>query len=52
MRMDGTDGGLVHYLGEVDSRDVRIGMQVEAVFKPKKERKGSIFDIKYFRPRK
>jgi uncharacterized OB-fold protein len=52
VRMDGTDGGLVHYLGEVHPQDVRIGMPVEAVFNPKKERKGSIFDIKYFRPRK
>jgi uncharacterized OB-fold protein len=44
------DGGLVHRLDEVELDDLDIGMPVEAVFKPKGERKGSILDIKYFRP--
>jgi hypothetical protein len=51
-RIDGTDGGLVHYLGEVRPQDVSIGMPVEAVFKPKNQREGSILDIRYFRPTK
>ncbi|MBN1179266.1 MAG: Zn-ribbon domain-containing OB-fold protein [Anaerolineae bacterium] len=50
VRLEGTDGGLVHFLGEVDPEDVGIGMLVEAVFKDKAERKGSINDIAYFRP--
>jgi uncharacterized OB-fold protein len=50
VKLDGTDGGLVHYLGEVEPGDVYIGMPVEAVFKPREERKGSILDIRYFRP--
>lgn len=45
-----SDGGLVHLLGEVDPQDITIGMPVEAVFKPKNERQGSIEDILYFRP--
>lgn len=44
------DGGLVHRLGEVEPESVFIGMQVEAVFKPKEERSGSIQDIRYFKP--
>ncbi|HSJ57645.1 MAG TPA: Zn-ribbon domain-containing OB-fold protein [Anaerolineae bacterium] len=44
------DGGLVHYLGDVDPEDVEIGMEVEAVFKDAAERRGSILDIAYFRP--
>jgi hypothetical protein len=52
VRVDHTDGGIVHYLGEVAPEEVYIGMPVQAVFQPKKERKGSILDIKYFRPRK
>jgi len=44
------DGGLVHKLDEVELDDLDIGMPVEAVFKPKAEREGSILDIKYFRP--
>ncbi len=52
IHIDGTQGFLVHWLGEVDFKDVSIGMPVEAVFKPKKDREGSILDIKYFRPLK
>jgi len=50
VRLDGTDGGVVHYLGEVEPSQVEIGMQVKAVLKPKKDRKGIITDIKYFKP--
>jgi uncharacterized protein len=44
------DGGLVHRLDEVALDDIYIGMIVEAVFKPKDERQGSILDIEYFKP--
>lgn len=44
------DGGLVHFLGEVDPDEIYIGMPVEAVLKPLAERKGDIRDILYFRP--
>lgn len=44
------DGGLVHYLDEIDIEEVEIGITVEAVFKPQSEREGSILDIAYFRP--
>jgi hypothetical protein len=50
VHLEGTDGGLVHYLDEVDFEAVCIGMPVEAVFKEQPEREGSIKDIKYFRP--
>jgi hypothetical protein len=48
--IDGSDGGLLHMLGEVDPEEVRIGMEVEAVWKPVGERIGSILDIDHFRP--
>jgi uncharacterized OB-fold protein len=38
-------------LGEVAPDDVRIGMEVEAVWKPLEDRTGSILDIAYFRPK-
>jgi len=44
------DGGLIHFLGEVELEEIYIGMPVEAMFKPKAKRQGSILDIKYFRP--
>jgi len=50
IKIHGTDGGLVHKIGETSPKDVKIGMEVEAVFKPREEREGSINDIKYFKP--
>ena len=42
--------GVLHLLGEVDPHDVSVGMKVEAVWRPKRERQGAITDIRYFRP--
>lgn len=50
IRIDGSDGGLLHWLGDVDANNVEIGMTVHAVMKPKSERKGSVLDIKHFAP--
>jgi acetyl-CoA C-acetyltransferase len=51
IRLDGTsEGGFLHLLGDVDPDDVRIGMRVEAVWRPEGEREGSILDIAHFRP--
>ena len=36
--------------GEVSVDDLRVGMKVEAVWRPEAERTGSILDIAYFRP--
>jgi acetyl-CoA C-acetyltransferase len=49
--IDGSDGGILHVLGEVSPDEVRIGMPVEAAWRPAAERTGSILDIAYFRPR-
>jgi acetyl-CoA C-acetyltransferase len=48
--IDGSDGGLLHMLGDVGPDDVAVGMAVEAVWRPEAERRGSILDIAYFRP--
>ncbi|HEX78513.1 MAG TPA: Zn-ribbon domain-containing OB-fold protein [Dehalococcoidia bacterium] len=50
VQIDGVCGGIVHRLGEVRLEETRIGMPVEAVFKPKAQRTGSILDIEYFKP--
>lgn len=42
--------GIMHLLGEVEPDKIKIGMKVKAVWKPEKERTGSITDIKYFKP--
>ena len=50
VQLDGADTGFVHMLGEVDPEKLKAEMKVKAVFKAKKERQGSILDIKYFKP--
>ena len=50
--IDGSDGGFLHVLGEVDPGQVSIGMPVEAVCRTVGERTGSILDIAHFRPRR
>lgn len=49
--------GMMHYFGEIkkDKKsstgyDINVGQRVRAVWKPAKERTGSILDVKYFRP--
>jgi uncharacterized OB-fold protein len=51
--VDGTrpSVGIMHMLGEVDPDDVKIGMKVQAVWRPAEERVGSVLDIAYFRPK-
>ena len=48
IKLDGSDTGLVHMLGETDFSKIHVGMRVKAVFQD--EVKGDIMDIKYFRP--
>ncbi len=42
--------GILHLLGEVDPTEVHIGLQVQAVWKPARQRTGAITDIRYFKP--
>lgn len=42
--------GLCHRLGDVDPKDVKIGMRVKAVWKPAGEREGTVTDVIHFRP--
>jgi len=48
IKLEGADTALLHYLGEVDPEDIRIGMRVKARFA--EERQGTITDIDYFKP--
>ena len=53
IEVDGSEGvAIISKLGEVDPKDIRIGMRVKAVWKPEEEREGAITDIKYWRPLK
>ncbi|MFA6224349.1 MAG: Zn-ribbon domain-containing OB-fold protein [Desulfomonilaceae bacterium] len=48
VRLNGSDGGLIHYIGEATAEELKIGMHMEIVFK--EQREGNILDILYFRP--
>jgi uncharacterized OB-fold protein len=48
IKLDGADTGLLHIIGEAAAADLKIDMQVQAVFADK--RSGNILDIKYFKP--
>lgn len=50
--LDGTSPrvGIMHLLGEIAPDAVRIGLRVQAMWKPASERQGAITDIRYFRP--
>ncbi len=50
VKFEGTHGGIIHKIEGTDT--VSIGMNVEVAFKPPKERKASINDIKCFKPTK
>jgi uncharacterized OB-fold protein len=52
IKFNGAEGGIVHKLGEIEPHEARIGIPVEAIFKPQPERTGHITDIKYFKPQK
>jgi uncharacterized OB-fold protein len=42
--------GILHKLGNVDPEKIHIGMRVRAVWKPAKQREGSVTDIKFWEP--
>ncbi len=50
IRLDGADTVLYHRLSGVTAADAKIGLRVEASFRPAEDRTGSILDIAGFRP--
>lgn len=48
--LDGADIPFLHLVQEIDASEVRMGMRVEAVWKPLEERDFGIDNIEYFRP--
>jgi uncharacterized protein len=48
--LDGADIAFLHLILECDAADVRMGMRVEAVWKPREEWTTDLNNISYFRP--
>lgn len=49
VRLDGASTNIYHFLEENRHDRIRIGMRVEAVYKPPSERNGTLADIVHFR---
>ncbi len=50
IKIEGTDGGIIHYLEGISIEEVALGLPVQAIFKPKSQRTGAITDIVGFGP--
>jgi len=48
IKLDGADTAITHFIGEVDFKELKAGMKLEAVFN--ETRNANILDIKYFKP--
>jgi uncharacterized OB-fold protein len=48
--LDGADIAFLHLVADIEAHDVRMGMRVEAVWKPRDEWGFGIDNIEYFRP--
>ena len=48
--LDGADIPFLHLVSEIDAHEVRMGLRVEAVWKPREEWSLGIENIEYFRP--
>jgi len=46
--LNGADVQFPHMLGEVEFDDIEVGMRLKAVWS--EDRKGTLHDIRYFRP--
>ena len=52
IKIEGSDGGIIHYLEGISIEEVALGLPVQAIFKPKAQRTGSMDDIIGFGPLK
>ena len=50
IHLDGADTTLFHLIQEIPAEEVRMGMRVEAVWRPDEEMEPSLETIQYFRP--
>ncbi len=48
--LDGADIPVLHLVSDIDANEVRMGMRVQAVWKPREEWDFGIDNIEYFRP--
>ncbi|MCB1309267.1 MAG: long-chain-fatty-acid--CoA ligase [Leptospiraceae bacterium] len=52
IKLEGASTHIYHLIEEIEEADIRVGLRVEAVWKNQNERRGDLYDIRYFRPLK
>ena len=50
IKLSGANTHLYHLIEEIQEKDLHVGLEVEAVWLDAAERKGNLYDIRYFRP--
>ena len=50
IKLDGAHTHIYHLIDEIEEKDIEVGLRVEAIWKDAEERRGHLYDIKYFRP--
>lgn len=50
VKLEGANTHLYHLIDEIEEDDIKIGLQLEAVWNDADKRNGDLYDIKYFRP--
>ncbi len=50
IQLDGADIGFFHLVSEIPTHEVRAGMRVEAVWRPREEWDYTLENIRYFKP--
>jgi long-chain acyl-CoA synthetase len=50
IKIDGSNTHIYHLIDEIPEREIKVGLRVEPVWEEKEKRKGTLYDIKYFKP--
>ncbi|MCB1327272.1 MAG: long-chain-fatty-acid--CoA ligase [Leptospiraceae bacterium] len=50
IKIEGANTHIYHLIEEIAEADLHVGLKLEAVWKERAERRGDLYDIRYFRP--
>ena len=50
IKIDGSHTHIYHIIADIEEKDIHVGLRVEPVWEDPEKRKGTLYDIKYFKP--
>ncbi len=50
IKLEGANTHMYHLIDEIEEKDIHIGLRIEAVWNEQSQRRGDLYDIRYFRP--